>query len=154
MHDLVGLAGVEDGRPGIDADKLAILYFKAGWGIHPGVDRDNNEGGENAGDPDRKGADPVRTRREAIPAIEVDADKDGFHKEENALNGKEGTNDGASKVDIGRPEQAEFKRNHRAGDGANDKDQGDGFGPATGQQHPVGVLVPQTQPFSNTEHQW
>src|SRR5437667_3872011 len=104
MHDLIGLAGVEDGRPAIDAGEIAILYFKAGRGIHPGVDRDDDKGGKNAGDPDRKRAEPVRTRRKTIPTIEVDTDKDGFHEEENALNGKEGTRDGSGIVDIGRPE--------------------------------------------------
>src|SRR5437773_12323528 len=110
MHDLIGLAGIEDGRPAIDAGQLAIVDFKAGGGIHPGVDRDDDKGGENARDPDRKRADPVRTRREAIPPVEANTDEDGFHEEEDALKGKEGTNNGYGIVDVGRPEQSEIKR--------------------------------------------
>ena len=88
MHDLVGLGGVEDGLEAIDAGKFPILHLKAGGCVHPGVHRDDDEGGENARDPDGEGADPVNTRRKTIPAVEVDAHKDGFNEEEDALNGK------------------------------------------------------------------
>ena len=153
MHHLVRLGGVEDGLEAINAGDLPILNHKGGGCIHPGVHRDDDEGGEKARDPDREGAEPVSTRRKAIPAVEVDAQKDGFREEEDALKGKQRADDGAGKLGIGGPEQTEFKGDDRAGDGADDKDHGDGFGPATGDGHPDGIFMPESKPLGDTEHQ-
>ena len=89
----------------------------------------------------------------AVPAVEVDTDKNGFHEEEDALIGKEGAHNRSSIVDVGRPEQAEFKRDHGAGDSPDDKEQQHGFGPAARQQHPIGVFVPQSQSLRDTQQE-
>src|SRR5947207_8785354 len=109
MHHLVRLGGVEDGLEAINAGDLPILNHKAGGCIHPGVHRDDDEGGEKARDPDREGADPVSTRRKAVPAVEVDAQKDGLREEEDTLKGKKRADDGAGKLGIGGTELNEFR---------------------------------------------
>ena len=48
------------------------------WRIHPGVSTDDKPGRSSSTDPEGKRTEPVRTRREALPSIQVEAEEDGL----------------------------------------------------------------------------
>src|SRR5205807_3569151 len=81
VYRLVGRTGVENGLNGINACQLAVGKLKAGWSIHPGIGRDDKPGRGQSTDPDGKGTQPVYTRRETIPAIQVDTEEEGLQEE-------------------------------------------------------------------------
>ena len=55
------------------------------WRIHPGVRTDDKPRRSRSTDPEGKRTKPVRTWREALPPIQVEAEEDGLEKEGKAL---------------------------------------------------------------------
>src|SRR5204863_829648 len=127
--------------------------LKAGRGVHPGIGRDDKPGRGQSTDPDRKGTQPVYTRRETIPAIKVDAEENGLKEEGKALKGKERPDDSTNKFDVGWPEQTQFELDNGAGDGPDGKDDDGRPGPTTRQGHHRRIFSAQCKPFSDTQEQ-
>ena len=82
---LVRRTGIQHRLEGINARYLTVLKDKTGRGIHPGVCADNEPCRGQPTDPDGKGTEPVGTRREAIPPIEVETKENGLQEKGKAL---------------------------------------------------------------------
>ena len=86
MHELVPeVAVLEQRGERVHVDDLAVLEPEAAGMVHPAVDGDHHQRAGEAGEHDRDAAREVRARREAVPAVDVDADEDRLDEEREAL---------------------------------------------------------------------
>ena len=96
--------------------------------------------------------EPVRARREAVPAVEVDAEEDRLEEERDPLERERQADDPARDLTEPRPQQPELERDDRARDRADREQDGERLGPATGQGEPGRVAGPQVQALGGQHH--
>ena len=104
---------------------------EAGRRVHPGVGDDHEDARERAADRHRHAGDQVRPRRDAVPAVEIDAEEDRLGEEREALE-REGHADDRrrrSSMKLGQSSPSS-KRQHRARDGAHREQDRGALGPA------------------------
>src|SRR5439155_8709008 len=99
-------------------DRVAVLDPEAARMVHPGVDGDDEGRPRHAGDRDRYAAQEVSSRREPVPAVDVDPDEDRLEEEREALEREAEAEYVPEARDEVRPEQAELEAQDRAGDDA------------------------------------
>src|SRR5256885_512773 len=73
---------------GMNVARLAGEGGKAGGVVNPRVDGDDRPRAAEASEDDRQGAEHVRPRRQAVPAVDVDPDEDRLEEEGEALDGE------------------------------------------------------------------
>ena len=78
-----------------DIGDLSVDDVETGRRVHPGVDRDHEDGGGGPAHRHDKTGQKVGPWRDARPAIEIDSEKDRFREECKPLKPKEGPDDGA-----------------------------------------------------------
>ena len=116
MHELVPEVAVAKQRlDGMHVDRLAVAQPEAGRVIHPAVDRDHRQRAGEAGDRDRDAAGEVGAGREAVPAVDVDADEDRLQEEGEALDREAKAEDVAEAGGEVGPEQAQLEAEDRPG---------------------------------------
>ena len=98
-----------------------------------------------------KRGQPVRARRETIPAVEIEPEEDGLDEEGEPLRREGETDDAAGVAHEDRPEQSQLEGEDRAGDRADGEEDGESFGPAADESHVDRVAGLQPQPLGDEE---
>src|SRR5258708_5092969 len=88
MRRLIRRARIEYRLEGIDACHLPMRNLEADRGIHPGVRADDKPRRSGSTDPEGKRTEPMRTRRKALPPIQVETEEDRLDEEGEPLQGK------------------------------------------------------------------
>ena len=112
--DNLGASGwVEHRRKRIDVHHFPLDKPESRGCVHPGVRSDNERSGEGAADRHHDACECVGPRTELLPAIQVQAQEDGFEEKREPLQGERHSDDVARRFHKGGPEQAELERQHR-----------------------------------------
>ena len=88
VQDFMKAGRIQHGRDGINIGDLAIHHFEARGRVHPRVGRHDENAGKNAADGDDQSRKPVQQGREAVPAIEIHADKNRLGEKGEPFQGK------------------------------------------------------------------
>ncbi len=86
--------------------------------LHPRVRRDHQHAGRHAAERDRDAGQPVRARREPVPAIQIEAEEDRLDEEGVALERERRSDHAARHRHEARPEQPQLEGERGAGHGA------------------------------------
>src|SRR6266487_640611 len=102
-------------RERMDVHHPATPQRKADGMVHPTVHGDDEQRARKARNHHRNARQQVRTRREPIPAVDVDGNEDRLDEEREALGRKSDPEDITEGGHERRPQQAHLERQHRAG---------------------------------------
>ena len=91
------------------------------------------------------------TRREAIPAVEIEPEEDGLDEEGEPLRREGEPDDAAGVAHEDRPEESQLEGEDRAGDRTDGEEDGESFGPAADEGHVDRVTGSQPQPLGDEE---
>ena len=137
--------GIAHRGDGIDVHRPPRHEVEAGRRVHPGVGDDDEDPRRGAADGDHHPREPVRPRRHAVPAVEVDAQEDRLQEEREALDGERHPEDRAGERHEARPQQAQLEREHRAGDRSHREQDRRSPGPPVGEGERRLVLPPEPE---------
>jgi len=124
----------EQRPPRVHVGRPAVDQGEPGRVVHPGVDGDDEERAGDAGERDREAGQEMRSRREPVPAVGVNADEDGFEEEGEALEGEAQSEHVPEVLHPYRPQQPEFEGQDRAGDHAHGEQREHDPRPAPGER--------------------
>ena len=152
MDELGPQVGVaEQGGDRIDVDRTAVLEPEPGRALHPRVHRQHHE---RAGDPregDRHAAQQVQSRREPIPAVDVDRDEDRLDEERDGLEREPQAEHVPERGHEARPQQPHLEAEDRPGHHAH-REQGEHrLRPALGELAVHRVARAQVQPLDQED---
>jgi hypothetical protein len=108
----------EQRLPRVHVHGAAVAQGESGRVVHPGVDRDDEEGPGHARDRDGDSAGEVDPGPQPVPAVGVDAEEDGLHEEREALQREAQAEDVPEVGYPLRPQHAELEGEDGPGDHA------------------------------------
>ena len=88
MEALGESSRISHGRDRIDMHRPAVDQFKTARSVHPGVGRHDKDRRSHPARCHDKTGEEVRAPRHALPAVEIDAQKNRFGKKRKALQGE------------------------------------------------------------------
>src|SRR4030095_8003693 len=89
--------------------------------IHRGCGEAAKDTRRRSGNRDESARRQMRARRDALPSVKVNSDKDGFREESESFEGKRHSDNSAGITHEGRPEETEFEGEDGSGNRADGK---------------------------------
>jgi hypothetical protein len=134
---------------GVDVRERAVHDVEAGRDVHPGVRGHHEERRGEPGDGDQRARGQVHALGHAIPAVEVDAQKDRFGEEGDPFQRERHPDDRPRMTHECGPEEAQFEGENRAGDRAHGEEDRRAARPLAGEDVIHGVARALPAPFGD-----
>ncbi len=153
VEGLVEPGGVEHRIPRIDVGDVAVDDVESLGGVHPGVDGDDEDGGDGGANEERDADEQVCKGGEAVPAVDVHGEEDGLGEEREAFEGEGHADDAAGVVHERGPEEAQFEGEDGSGDGTDGEEEADDRRPCAGEAAVAEILLPVADALGQKEEQ-
>ena len=115
VQDFMETGRIQHGCDWVNIGNLAIHGLEARGRVHPGIGRHHENTRKDATDGDDDSRKPVQKGREAVPAIEIHANKNGLGEKREPFQGEGHADNRPGFFHKAWPQQAKFKRQHGAG---------------------------------------